>query len=121
MPEWVTIIVVLVGAVGGLSGVAALYKVIAESQANNIQTRSLARKTDLEALQIVMNELQEESQRRAELLDILQKRLSVAECNVDKLTFTVRRYRDGIRKLLLQLEELGIEPVWRPDENDNEV
>ena len=104
MPAWAVVIIAVVGAVGGLSGVAALYSALRTSGVE-------ARKTEVEALVLIVNEMQEENARLRELVKCLQ-------CTVDKLTITVRRYRDGIRQLLHQLEERGIEPVWRPDDDD---
>jgi len=96
MPEWAVVIVAVVGAVGGMSGIAAMYSAWRT-------TGATAKKTEVEALKIVIDGVQDENAR-------LQVR-------IDRLTTVVHRYRDGIQLLLQQLRGRGIEPAWNPDDD----
>jgi len=53
---------------------------------------------------------------QAQQLERMQERLDEVDEELAKLRNYIRLFRSGVRKLVKQVEECGVEPAWTPDE-----
>lgn len=58
---------------------------------------------------------QQEIDRLTEKVVNLEERLNIQEDEMTRLRNYVRIFRAGVRKLIQQIEDEGLEPVWHPD------
>jgi len=108
LPLGVAILVAVIGGFGGASGIVALLTL----RGTNRQARSAASKTDVEALSLIVDAVQDENKRLRDLVD----KLTV---EVKHLCDVIGRYRSGVNKLIRQIESNGLTPAWRPDPEDD--
>ncbi len=112
------IIVALIGVVTGLGGSALGYFFLRP------KTSAEAKRLTAEAgrIEADTNQVIQDTIKRC-LIDPLEKRVAELEKRVRKLENRAARYlariaylMDGIRRLIMQLEEAKLDPLWQPDE-----
>lgn len=101
--EWVAIIVALVTAVG------AAFTVIYQSKKRQPKERASTAESITEAAQRVV-------EMQTKQIEKMSDQIAELDDDMRSLRNYVRLFRAGVRKLVIQVEELGIVPVWTPDE-----
>ena len=102
-PEWVAIIVSLVTAAG------AAFTVIYQSRKRQPKEKASTAESITEAARKVV-------EMQTEQMEKMSVQIAELDDDMSRLRNYVRLFRAGVRKLVLQVEELGITPAWTPDE-----
>ena len=101
--EWVAIIVALVTAAG------AAFTVMYQSRKRQPKERASTAESITEAARKVV-------EMQTIQMDKMSEQIAELDNDMNRLRDYVRLFRAGVRKLVMQVEELGITPAWTPDE-----
>lgn len=80
------------------------------------QTRRKQTQVDAGAAESITDAAQRVVEMQSAQIDKLAKQVESLNCEMDKLRKYVRMFRKGVKDLVHQLEEVGIEPVFDPDD-----
>ena len=103
MPEWVTVLGVIIGTLGGLSGIAAFGTLV-------LGWRKA--KPDIARL------YEEMSVKQAHQITDLRTEVDHQGKTIRRLRATMRDWLTGIRELIQQIIDLDADPVWVPGDCD---